>query len=337
MENLTLVIFAGLNTWAAILLLRREPLAAGFPWVWALWLAAALAVGGVGPLGLLDHFICFVTLLAAVIVAPHLRQLGPVGRWAAVALAVWVLADSFRLINTPDQLASLGELMLWGWARRPYAFYHPNLLGAWALLLPLGLWTIIVIIFSQSRAALAGLILVAILRFVPKRYLGLAALAGLGLLVGALMIRPGSALGRFEFWNEGIRFFLARPLTGWGSSSYGVSLTSPAGAAMNQVVNFKRTEMQTAHNALITIAAENGILGLISFIGFGAGLARIVYNSQHPARWGLAAFWFQQCFDDQWLHPIGVILMGFVIWLCLSQVKNNNPAGLIESVSIPAG
>lgn len=320
MQTFTLILFGVLDC-AAIVCLFRRPLPTAFPWKWALCFVAVLGVGGLMPLGSQADLVCFSALLACVIVGGQLSRLGRWAPWLAMALAVWVLADSVRLVPTPDAVATSGEIWLWGFVRRPYAFFHPNLLAAWSLLLPLGPWTFDTVLFTQSRAALLGLVAMLILRFTPKRYLPWAAGAGLVLMLGALLIRPGTALGRLDFWTEGLRFFLARPLTGWGSGSYALSLaTTPAAGQMNAVVHWQRTMMHTAHNALLTVAAENGLPGVVAFSGLAFGVLSVLRRSTHPARWGLLAFWIQQCFDDQWLHPVSVILIGFALAVCLNSL-----------------
>jgi len=161
---------------------------------------------------------------------------------------------------------------------------------------------------------------VLMLRFIPRRYLRLAVLVGAFLFTVALMLRPGTAFDRVNFWEEGTRFFLARPVTGWGSGSYRTSIikSSPAADVMNAVV-FKRTGMHTAHNALITVAAENGLMGLVPFTGFALGLFSFARRSASPMKWGVLAFAIQQLFDDQWLHPVTSIILGFTLAMLVKE------------------
>jgi O-antigen ligase len=128
-------------------------------------------------------------------------------------------------------------------------------------------------------------------------------------------------MDRLNIWEDGVRFFVARPLVGWGSGSYYTSLyfATPEAEQMNAISGPRNPEIHTAHNAVITIAAENGLLGLVPFMGMLISLGLLLWRSPHQARWGILAFMLQQLFDDQWLHPITSILLGMAVAVCLFE------------------
>lgn len=289
-----------------------------FPWKWALVFAGVLLAGSLSPLGSLNKFYMFIGLLSAIIVGANARSLS-LSKWLAIGLAVWLAADSLRLIPTADATVSSGETF--GPLRRPYALEHPNIIASWLLLLPFGWWTLIGILLTQSRAALLGLLVLIGIRYVPTQYRGWSVLIGLALFGLATLARPGTMLARLDYWQEGGRLFLARPLTGWGTGSYYTSLNNPAAGEMNATVNHQRTNQHTAHNALITVATENGLMGLIPLVMLIIGVVNVARTSTHPARWSLLAFAVQQLFDDQWLHPVAVLLLGLAVGVCLANQK----------------
>lgn len=308
--------FAILNI-AAIFCIFKYQLPRPFPWEFALVFVAELFVGGFSPVGTFAKFYIFLGVLSAVIVGAYCARPGKLAKAMAIGLAVFVVADALRLIPTPDVVMTPGELWFGGLVRRPYLLSHPNLVAGWSLLLPFGPWTVLTVFVTQSRGALAGIVAVLVARFVPRKYLVPAALVGAAVLIAATFIRPGPALARFDFWNEGIRLFLARPITGFGSGSYSNSLTSSNPLASEMAAVVQRTGMGHAHNALITVAAENGLGGLLPYLSFIVALAILVKNSNHPAKWGLLAFAVQQIFDDQLFDPVTAIILGVVLGICL--------------------
>jgi hypothetical protein len=291
-----------------------------FPWIWALVFALVLLLGAFTPLGTAERYFYFVTFLSAVIVTYNLRQypreLKYIAVWLAISVTFITFFDTFRFIRSPDVVITPGELHLNGLIRRPYFLEHPNLIAAQMLLMPFGIWTILTVLLTQSRGALFGLVPVLIMRYVPRSWRGWVLPIGAVILFLGILIRPDTVLGRLSIWEEGLRFFWARPLLGWGTGSYLASLSAPDNI-MNAVVNFQRIGLHTAHNALITIAAENGLLGLVPLVGLLVIVFMSARKSEHPARWGLLAFGIQQMFDDQWLHPVTSIVLGCCLAVCL--------------------
>jgi hypothetical protein len=310
-------IFGALAVCALVYIFKHK-LPSPFPWGWSALFAGALFAGAIYGRGAFDKFMMFSSMLSTLIIIFNLREhnnkLHNAARVVALIGMVLILGDSFRLIPTPDIIMTPGELQLDGLIRRPYLMEHPNIMASQMLLLPFGLWTIITVLFTQSRGALFGMAPALILRFIPRPWLIWAALAGAALLFLALLIRPDTVFARVTIWNEGLQFFMARPLIGWGTGEYMISVIDPS-SPMNSVA--RTTNMLSAHNALITVAAENGLLGLVPFIGFLISLFRQAAKSSHPARWGLLAFSIQQLFDDNWLDPVTSILLGCSLAVCL--------------------
>jgi hypothetical protein len=165
--NMTMLIVILVLNISALVCMFRYPLPRPFPWTWALLFDLALFIGGLFPLGTLERFYLFTAFLSAVIIGGSTVHLGVWKYRMALALgiglAVFVVIDSFRLIPTIDVFPPIWNGIL----RRPYALAHPNLLAAWALLLPFGVWTVVIVLFSQSRGALVGLVAMLGLRYVP--------------------------------------------------------------------------------------------------------------------------------------------------------------------------
>jgi hypothetical protein len=319
---LALLFITLLLNFSALYFVIRHRIPFPFPWVWCIVFAFILLIGSFSHLGSLDRFYYFVTFISATIVTFNLQRAGKWIHWLALGSA-WlitliVLLDTFHLLPTPDVMG----MQLGGLIRRPYFLEHPNVVAATLLLLPFGFWTVITIILTQSRGALFGLVPTMLIRYVPKRWRLWVLPAVAVVLLLALLVRPGTVIARVDFWQEGLRFFVARPLTGWGTGSYLSSLANPSDI-MNATVNYHRTGMHTAHNALITVAAENGLLGLVPLGGLLIALIRCCWRSRHPARWGLLAFSIQQFFDDQWLHPVVSILLGCCLAVCLFYPQSN--------------
>jgi hypothetical protein len=279
-----------------------------FPWAWALFFVFALMAGSSYG-GKPEKFYLFCTMLSAVIVTYNLRAYQRVlHRFAvglAIAVAAFLVLDALRVIPTPDIVVTDGELQFGGLIRRPYGLEHPNLIAAQMLLLPFGVWSVAVIV-TQSRGAFLGLVTALIIRYVHGRWLIVAAVIGAVLIGLAIWVRPYTITDRLGILGEGVRCFLAHPLTGIGSGNFRTATTDG-------------TIMYTAHNALITVAAENGLLGLVPLVGLLVSLFKQVSKSTHPARWGLLAFAIQQMVDDQWLHLdlVTSVMIGCALAVCL--------------------
>jgi O-antigen ligase len=172
--------------------------------------------------------------------------------------------------------------------------WYINIYASWLLLLySSSAWPVTVagMLATRSISASAGLV-VAWLS--PRwMWIGLPVI-----LVVAVIVRPASLIERLSIWSESIRLFAARPVTGWGTSAYYLSLRRDLGMV-------RSTGYGHAHNALLTVAVENGVVGVIPMLWL---VYRMWKQSGHRA--GLVAFAFQQLLDDTWLDPLSAVLLG---------------------------
>jgi hypothetical protein len=108
------------------------------------------------------------------------------------------------------------------------------------------------------------------------------------------LARPNTVSKRLGTWEEAGRLFLERPLVGWGSGSY-------------PLLSENETEHPHADSLPMTIAAENGLLGLLAFGWLAVEFARIVARSDDPARLGLVAFATHNLVDCMlWWYWVGI-------------------------------
>jgi O-antigen ligase len=136
------------------------------------------------------------------------------------------------------------------------------------------LWGGLVLTFSQSSIAslLVGLAVVAALRWNPRRALAVSAvgvcLAAVFALVfqDALNVRLGSSSGlnkatsgRSELIHGGVNLFADRPLWGYGSGSFARTFRQERKGNQQQAVS-------ASHTLPITVAAEQGLLGLAAYL-----------------------------------------------------------------------
>jgi len=144
------------------------------------------------------------------------------------------------------------------------------------------LWAGLVLTLSQSSlgALLVGLATLAVLRWGTKRVL-LPAGAVVAVALAAVLVTPhtfgvnlhdlnGSSSGRSQLVSGGGSLFAARPIAGYGSGSF--------------IVEYRRHESRhlstdattASHTIPVTIAAEQGAIGLIAYLALlAAALARL--------------------------------------------------------------
>ncbi|MBI5950205.1 MAG: O-antigen ligase family protein [Chloroflexi bacterium] len=287
------------NLIALVVLIRRRRLPAPFPWRATIALALVLLLGGLST-GI-ERGVAFVTLITAMVVT---REVIPNTRKAlfviACLLTAFILADAFRLIPTPDIQVTSGETF--GVVRRPYLLEHPNLKASWLLLMTMSPVALIGIIATQSRGALLGFISAVALRITPRRYYAIAFAACVVVMSLAAAVRPGTFFWRMDAWGEAFNIFLSNPLLGVGTGNY---------------ITYAASGMSIAHNAALTILAENGLIGLAVFAAWLIPVVVMVARSKSTAKYSLLAFAVQQIVDDQWLHPVSAILLGMVLALCI--------------------
>jgi O-antigen ligase len=203
-------------------------------------------------------------------------------------------------------------------------FFDPNIYGrflivvmllvtAWLLwarerreviagaVLLLVLWAALVVTFSQSSFAslLVGLAVLGALRWDARRALALSA-AALAVGIAVIALAPGlvkvdlgssksaqkSTSGRYDLISGGVGLWRAKPVFGQGSGSF------PRAYRRAEKVSAERAT-SASHTIPITIAAEQGLLGLIAYLALlAAALARLGHNARYAAERAavLAAF-----------------------------------------------
>jgi putative inorganic carbon (hco3(-)) transporter len=130
------------------------------------------------------------------------------------------------------------------------------------------LWACLVLTLSRSSlgALLVGMAILAALRWRPSRALYVAVVViAIGAAVVALTPNTfglnqglnGASSGRGGLVSGGLRLFGDRPLQGWGSGSF---------VQEYRVHNRGAGELSASHTIPITIAAEQGVIGLIPYI-----------------------------------------------------------------------
>jgi O-antigen ligase len=162
-------------------------------------------------------------------------------------------------------MLAVSAVMLWNRRTR---------LALWAAALLAVLWGGLVLTFSQSSfaALLAGLAVLAALRWDARRTIAVAvfALAAAGLFALAfqstLKIHLGSnsglnnvSSGRADLIKGGAELFANRPLFGYGSGSFGRAYRQERKGNQQQAVS-------ASHTLPVTVAAEQGIVGLVVYV-----------------------------------------------------------------------
>jgi O-antigen ligase len=163
------------------------------------------------------------------------------------------------------------------WARRT----RDVLLGAALLAL---LWAGLVLSFSQSSftALLVGLAVLAALRW-TVRWTAAAVTAAVVVGAAIVLLAPGSinldlgsskstdkaTSGRLDLIEGGGRLFRDQPILGWGSGSFETAYRREEDVSSERAVT-------ASHTIPITVAAEQGIVGLAVYLALlAAALARL--------------------------------------------------------------
>jgi O-antigen ligase len=160
---------------------------------------------------------------------------------------------------------------------------------------------------TSFAAVLAGLGMVALLRWSWRGALGAAALGLAGL--AALAIAGGTPSsdiqdyrsidsGRESLLEGGIDLFESKPFAGWGSGAFGQAFYEEIEPARSII----------SHSEPVTVAAEQGILGLAVYMSFAATalITLLAGAGGSPARTAVAA-----CFVAMLVHSLGYA--GFAI------------------------
>jgi O-antigen ligase len=178
-------------------------------------------------------------------------------------------------------MLALAAVLLW--IRRPRIAW----LSAAAIAL---LWGGLVLTLSQSSfaALLLGLGVLALLRFPPRWTLGGAAVLAV-LAVAVIALSPSAfgldgtrslddaTSGRAELVRGGIELAVAEPLLGHGSGAFAREYRRREGSGSRQAVS-------ASHTIPVTVAAEQGILGLALYVALLlAALQRLLRRAGHVA------------------------------------------------------
>jgi len=85
-----------------------------------------------------------------------------------------------------------------------------------------------------------------------------------------------STIERLAHWVAGLRMFLAHPILGVGAGNYNNAYAQYAVACWPEPLGH-------AHNYYINVAAETGILGLVTFLGLVAAALYLGWRATHPS------------------------------------------------------
>ena len=194
-------------------------------------------------------------------------------------------------------------------------FFDPNIFGRFLMLTMIGLAAVILdsrrgkvvlaataasgllltaMVLTLSQSSLLGLVAgfatLAALRWSPKLIGALtliAALAAFGAIFasgssgGSLKALNFQSSGRASLVSGGVDLFATRPLGGWGSGSFST-------AYKRERRTGSATAVTASHTTPVTVAAEQGILGLLAYIavlvtGFAAALQRARISTARAA------------------------------------------------------
>ena len=129
----------------------------------------------------------------------------------------------------------------------------------------------VIMVLSASRGGFLGLLIICValwLRGRRKMLLLIVVAASMGALLllapSSLFERLGSitqysqdesSLGRLEAWSAGLRMFLRNPVSGIGAGCFDYAS-----------LDYGLSKELVAHNSFITVVAETGLIGLISYL-----------------------------------------------------------------------
>ncbi|MGH2905536.1 MAG: O-antigen ligase family protein [Solirubrobacterales bacterium] len=213
------------------------------------------------------------------------------------------------------------------------------------------LWVGLVLSESQSSfaALLAGLVALACMRWQPKWVLGLT---GAALVLGAVFVLAfpsasgvdissdrgleKSTSGRFDLVNGGIDLWSNKPVFGYGSGGFASAFEKNR---LAKDTPFGSASTTKSHTAPLTVAAEQGLVGLAAFIalliaGFAAVYRRVGLATTRPgvvARIAVAA-----AFTALFVHslayaafiedPLTWVMLGAAVSLAVIPRPGTEPA-----------
>ncbi|MEA2374582.1 MAG: hypothetical protein QOD53_1045 [Thermoleophilaceae bacterium] len=171
-------------------------------------------------------------------------------------------------------MVGLASALLWARRRR-------EVLITGALLAVL--WAGLILTFSQSSfaALLVGLLALAALRWNPWRHRLPLALAGVAVValavafsgtlhIGSHRSLERSSSGRFKLVKGGLRMFADRPLWGFGAGAFAEQYRKRERVGSPQASS-------ASHTIPVTVAAEQGVLGLLAYLAVVAAAFRLLF------------------------------------------------------------
>lgn len=224
-------------------------------------------------------------------------------------------------INVLAALAVIDALFISPFIETPSytrsALLHPNLVAALLLLgLPFGNLALVALglLATQCRGAWLG-VMVSVLVLYASQRTRWAMLAGAAVSsIGMWFMRPDTILWRFGVWLKALGLFALRPVTGWGPGTYMVASANP--------------DAPHAHNAALTIMAEQGMLGVLAVGPFVLGIVRRLRVCADYRVWvALISFGVLNMVDDIWLSVSWpAILLGAVLFLISDEYHKTSLA-----------
>ncbi|CAN5435475.1 hypothetical protein BH10ACT11_BH10ACT11_05770 [soil metagenome] len=247
--------------------------------------------------------------------------------FAAVALlfaviAIYQQASRELILNT--DLENANQLHIY--FRANSLFRDPNVLGRYLAIAIVAVAAFVAYTerrrYAIAGAAVCAVLLLALVYTFSISSIG-ALLAGLGAIIWIRLGRAGLAAGasiavigallfvviggpsgsgggasdrlegRDSLVSGGIEMFGKRPIAGFGSGSFAISYRR----------EIKRIQQPVSHAEPITVAAEEGIIGLVPYAAvlfFAAAMLIRPWPSSAPIRAGVAA-----CFATLFIHTLG--------------------------------
>jgi O-antigen ligase len=233
-------------------------------------------------------------------------------------------------------MLGLAGILLWGRAQKRVLLAAAGLAVLWAGLL---------LTLSQSSfaALLTGLVVLAALRWAPWRTL--AAAGAVVVLAAVLVLAFPSALrldlsssdsidkatsGRSALMRGGVELAAERPVRGWGSGSFSREYRRSERSSGEQAV-------AASHTIPITVAAEQGIVGLAVYLALlAAALARLLRGAGRAAARAVVGAGFCALVVHTWLYaafledPVTWTLLGIGVALARGAPEPARPSAPAE-------
>lgn len=247
-----------------------------------------------------------------------LQWCGYLGLFAVVLTTPrrWIIR-AVLIVGSLLAVASLAEVLVTA-DRARWISGNPNIQAAWLLPMPFlvdlrpgkALMGSALLATGSRGGILAAAVAFCAQKGVNWRYL---LLAGLLAAVGLWGLRPETVANRFGTWREAVGLWAQKPLLGWGPGCYTL---------------LARNELQHPHadNLLLTVAAEQGLVGLAAWIWLIVAAGQLAVQSQDPARFSLLAIGVHQLFDNTLFWP----WPGIMLMICLALVARGDYARHID-------